>query len=97
MILHKGNTIRSGINNNNFVGMLEGPLLLLQSRDLIISINSSLVAKVIRKLKLFLDFKRVRRFVIYMNVFINVLTYINKEVIMTVSYAHWIINNLPID
>ena len=57
IILHKGNTIRSGINNNSFVGMLEGPLLLLPSRDLIMSINSSFVTNVIRKLKLFRDFR----------------------------------------
>ena len=56
IILHKGNTIRSGINNNSFVGMLEGPLLLLP-RDLIMSINSSFVTNVIRKLKLFRDFR----------------------------------------
>ena len=75
--------------------VLEGPLVLLPSRDLIIFIDSSLVTNVIRKLNLFLDFrKRVRRFVIHWNVFISIMSYINEEIILAVCYANWIINNL---
>ena len=53
--------------------MLEGPLLLFPSRDLIIFINSSLVTYVIKKLNLFLDFKKESGYLLFTGMSLSIL------------------------